>query len=128
MAAKRDSSLIATDLDHDEPAADYQPNTKRARNNNNQRSNHNRKQQQQKEPATNVTYGQRCCFPGIDDQGDGAGYEDEDLEFEDESNALAYLKSVRYVCPRLLVSADVAFCLFSCVPLPSSTMAREQDH
>lgn len=92
MATKRDSShLVDSTDDHDEPdaAAGYQPSPKRARNNNKKQQ---QQQQQQQEPATNVTYGQRCCFPGIDSN---AYNSDEDLEFEDESDALAYLQSVR---------------------------------
>lgn len=90
MATKRDSShMVDSTDDHDEPdaAAGYQPSPKRARNNKKQQQ-----QQQQQEPATNVTYGQRCCFPGIESN---AYNSDEDLEFEDESDALAYLQSVR---------------------------------
>lgn len=87
MAAKRDSSCIANSDRDEEPA--YQPSTKRARN----AGSGQRSKQQQHEPMTNTTYGQRCCFPGIEE--DKVAYSDEDLEFEDESDALAYLKSVR---------------------------------
>lgn len=87
MATKREA-----DSDLDELA--HQPNTKRARNNRQQQRN-NKSKQQQTEPATNTTYGQRCCFPGIDSKGAAGYHSDEDLDFEDESDAMAYLQSVR---------------------------------
>ncbi|KAK4139120.1 uncharacterized protein C8A04DRAFT_16144 [Dichotomopilus funicola] len=40
------------------------------------------------------TYGQRAAFPGLDDEGCGQ-ISDEDLEFEENSDALAYLRAVR---------------------------------
>lgn len=89
MAAKRDlASLIESEHDSTVPA---QPSSKRARNTEGsaQRKSTSR---QHKEPATDVTYGQRCCFPGL---GETAAFSDEDLEPEDDTDALAYLQSVR---------------------------------
>lgn len=83
------------DEPHDDDHYEREP-PKRARHNNSNNGNagNTRNKQQNHEPATNMTYGQRCCFPGIE----GSGYHsDEDLEFEDESDAMAYLQSVRCV-------------------------------
>jgi hypothetical protein len=44
------------------------------------------------EPKTDATYGQRSVFPSLDHP---TYPSDDDLEFEDESDALAYLKTVR---------------------------------
>ncbi len=52
---------------------------------------------QQREAATDATYGQRCVFSSL---GDSTVPSDDDLEFEDEGEALAYLRSVRYVFER----------------------------
>jgi len=41
--------------------------------------------------TTDPNYGQRCVFP----MDESTVPRDEDLEFEDEADALAYLKSVR---------------------------------
>lgn len=83
MTTKRDIDAVAG-ADSDEPLP--QPSTKRAR------SGNQKKSKQSSEPQTDLTYGQRHCFPGLDQS---AVYSDEDLEFEDESDALAYLQSVR---------------------------------
>lgn len=84
MATKRDIEAVAgTESDKSFP----QPSTKRARNAGNQR-----KSKQSQEPQTDLTYGQRSCFPSLDHI---VANSDEDLEFEDESDALAYLQSVR---------------------------------
>ncbi|KAI3398088.1 hypothetical protein diail_9841 [Diaporthe ilicicola] len=96
MATKRDIDAVA-DADSDE----HQPqqSTKRVRNSNSQK-----KSKQQLEPQTDLTYGQRCCFPGLDH---GHESSDEDLEFEDETDALAYLQTVRQQAsgiPHLLVA------------------------
>ncbi|ROV97149.1 hypothetical protein VPNG_08833 [Cytospora leucostoma] len=96
MATKRDIDAVAG-ADSDEPL--QQPSTKRARNAGNQK-----KSKQSSEPQTDLTYGQRHCFPGLDHS---VSNSDEDLEFEDESDALAYLKSVRQQAssiPHLLVA------------------------
>lgn len=90
MAAKRDFESIM------EPGADASsaplPSTKRARNSNNAGQRKSNKQQQAQEAATDVTYGQRYCFPSTNET---HSYSDEDLDFEDETDALAYLQSVR---------------------------------
>lgn len=39
------------------------------------------------------TYGQRAAFPGLD--GDDPGFSDDDLEYEEHGDALAYLRAVR---------------------------------
>lgn len=44
------------------------------------------------EAKTDAVYGQRSVFPSLDEH---TYPSDEDLEFEDEADALAYLKSVR---------------------------------
>lgn len=94
MAAKRDLASI-TEPSENNSSSPSQPFSKRARNNGNGPKNPNTKkqQQQQHEPATDITYGQRCCFPGL---GDAVAHSsDEELDFEDETDALAYLQSVR---------------------------------
>ncbi len=48
----------------------------------------------QSEGKPDPTYGQRVAFPGLD--GDGASnIIDDDLEFEEDTDALAYLRAVR---------------------------------
>lgn len=84
MATKRDIDA-ANDADRDE--REPQQSTKRARNSSGQK-----KSKQSHEPQTNLTYGQRCCFPGLDND---YANSDDDLEFEDETDALAYLQTVR---------------------------------
>lgn len=90
MATKRDLDSVL------EPGADASsfpaPSTKRARNSNNAGQKKSNKQQQAQEAATDVTYGQRYCFPSAHET---LSYSDEDLDFEDETDALAYLQSVR---------------------------------
>ncbi|KAK0656658.1 hypothetical protein B0T16DRAFT_319142 [Cercophora newfieldiana] len=56
------------------------------------------------EPKTDATYGQRSAFPSLDNPSYPS---DDDLEFEDESDALAYLQNVRQEAsgiPHLLVA------------------------
>lgn len=84
MATKRDIDA-ATDADRDE--REPQQSTKRARISSGQK-----RSKQSHEPQTDLTYGQRCCFPGLDHDNANS---DEDLEFEDETDALAYLQTVR---------------------------------
>ncbi|KUI59893.1 hypothetical protein VP1G_07111 [Cytospora mali] len=96
MTTKRDIDVV-TGADHDEPL--LQPSTKRARNSGNQK-----KTKQSQEPQTDLTYGQRSCFPSLNHS---VANSDEDLEFEDETDALAYLQSVRQQAsgiPHLLVA------------------------
>jgi hypothetical protein len=48
----------------------------------------------QAEGKPDPTYGQRAAFPGLD--GDvAANLNDDDLEFEEDAEALAYLRAVR---------------------------------
>lgn len=89
MATKRDLASIS-DQQPTESETRTPPSSKRARN---ARSGHTQKKQTL-EPTTNVTYGQRSCFPGLDNAAT-AQDTDEDLDFEDETDALAYLQSVR---------------------------------
>lgn len=84
MATKRDIDA-ATDADRDE--REPQQSMKRARN-----SSGLKRSKQSHEPQTDLTYGQRCCFPGLDND---YANSDEDLEFEDETDAVAYLQTVR---------------------------------
>ncbi|KAK3363325.1 hypothetical protein B0T25DRAFT_527045 [Lasiosphaeria hispida] len=74
-----------------------QPSSKRRREQAPSKSRHS-------EPKTDATYGQRAVFPSLDDPTHPF---DEDLEFEDEADALAYLRSVRQEAssiPNLLVA------------------------
>ncbi|KAK0671227.1 hypothetical protein QBC41DRAFT_316205 [Cercophora samala] len=97
MASKRDhSALLASDYDDAPPSSV---------------SNKRRREQpaaksKQSEAKTDPTYGQRTAFPGLDDDGNGQ-FSDEDLEFEECGDALAYLKSVRQEAshvPHILVA------------------------
>ncbi|KAL2150282.1 hypothetical protein VTH82DRAFT_7958 [Thermothelomyces myriococcoides] len=63
----------------------------------------------QVENKPDPTYGQRAAFPGLDDD-DSAQISDEDLEFEENSDALAYLRAVRQEAsgvPHVLVAPKV---------------------
>lgn len=84
MATKRDIDFVVNTDDED---SEPQQPTKRARNLGGQK-----KSKQSREPQTDLTYGQRCCFPGLDHD---YANSDEDVEFEDETDALAYLQNVR---------------------------------
>lgn len=89
MAAKRDlESMTDPESDAFSPLA---PSSKRARNSNDAGPKKSNKQQTQ-EATTDVTYGQRYCFPSVNET---LSNSDEDLDFEDETDALAYLQSVR---------------------------------
>jgi hypothetical protein len=56
-----------------------------------QRKQANKGKQTQRQPAVDPTYGQKCAFPV-----DGLGApSDDDLEFEDQTEALEYLRSVQ---------------------------------
>lgn len=48
--------------------------------------------QQQRQPAVDPTYGQKCAFPGLDGL---ISTSDDDLDFEDQTAALEYLRSVQ---------------------------------
>lgn len=91
MATKRDHDS-AMDSDRDAIATASPP-----RSNKRQRSaaqSSDRPTHTQSQPATDPTYGQRCAFPGLDMAGP-AEPSDEEVEYEDDTDALAYLRSVR---------------------------------
>jgi hypothetical protein len=48
----------------------------------------------QAEGKPDPTYGQRAAFPGLDDDASGQ-ISDDELEFEESGDALAYLRAVR---------------------------------
>lgn len=82
MGPKRDhDALIYSDNEGPAP----QPVAKR-------RKEHSSAKSKPPEPKTDSTYGQRTAFPGLDEP---AALSDEELEFEDQGDALAYLRSVR---------------------------------
>jgi hypothetical protein len=56
-------------------------------------SNKRRREQPVELPKPDPTYGQRAAFPGLD--GDDPVPQDDDLEFEEQTDALAYLRAVR---------------------------------
>ncbi|KAL2198483.1 hypothetical protein P885DRAFT_32651 [Corynascus similis CBS 632.67] len=63
----------------------------------------------QAEGKPDPTYGQRTAFPGLDDD-ECAQISDDDLEFEENSDALAYLRAVRQEAsgvPHVLVAPKV---------------------
>jgi hypothetical protein len=77
MGLKRENSDAESDV--------QEPNTKRRRDQPSSKP-------KLPEPKTDSVYGQRSVFPGLDHPTHPS---DDDLEFEDEADALAYLKSVR---------------------------------
>ncbi|KAL2269071.1 hypothetical protein VTJ83DRAFT_3917 [Remersonia thermophila] len=87
--AKRNCDALAVD-DYDEPVA----------------TSHKRRREQPVEaPKPDPTYGQRAAFPGLD--GDDPVPLDDDLEFEESADALAYLRAVRqeaHSVPHVLVA------------------------
>ncbi|AEO54669.1 hypothetical protein MYCTH_2297476 [Thermothelomyces thermophilus ATCC 42464] len=97
MGSKRDHDAVAAD--------DSEPS---------QSSSKRRREQQslrpkQVEGKPDPTYGQRAAFPGLDDD-DSAQISDDDLEFEENSDALAYLRAVRQEAsgvPHVLVAPKV---------------------
>ena len=86
MSSKRDHAAISYSDTEDAPPA--QPSNKRPRNQPQNRKGKGKAQ----EAKTDFTYGQRFAFPGLDDSIDP---DDDDMEFEDQGDALAYLQSVR---------------------------------
>lgn len=91
MGSKRDYSaaLAAEDYDNDN---DQQP-VKASSNKRRREQQSTSTKSKQIEAKTDPTYGQRTAFPGLDDG--EMQLSDEDLEFEECGDALAYLKSVR---------------------------------
>jgi hypothetical protein len=83
MGSKRNHNALAAD-DNDEPRY---PSNKRRREQQNSKS-------KQAEGKPDPTYGQRAAFPGLDDD-EPAQLTDDDLEFEQNTDALAYLRAVR---------------------------------
>ncbi|KAL1843282.1 hypothetical protein VTJ49DRAFT_2391 [Mycothermus thermophilus] len=87
--AKRNCDALTAD-DYDEPVSI---------------SNKRRREQPVEAPKPDPTYGQRAAFPGLD--GDDPVPFDDDLEFEESSDALAYLRAVRqeaHSVPHVLVA------------------------
>lgn len=85
MVSKRGRDTLSYS-DHDE--APPPPSNKRQRG---RAPNKNNKQNPEQQ-TTDLTYGQKCVFPGL---GGTTAPSDDDLECEDEGDALAYLESVR---------------------------------
>lgn len=85
MAPKRGYDILNYS---DEEGPTPVPSSKRPRNNNGS----SKGKPNSQNPAVDVTYGQRSMFPGLDG---GTVPSDDDLEFEDDGAALAYLRSVR---------------------------------
>ena len=83
MGSKRSHNALAAE-DNEQPSAS--PNKRR-------REQQNSKPKQS-EGKPDPTYGQRAAFPGLDDD-DSAQITDDDLEFEEMGDALAYLRAVR---------------------------------
>lgn len=84
MSSKRNHNAITTG-DNDESSS-YSSN-KRRREQQNSKS-------KQGDGKPDPTYGQRCAFPGLDGD-DPAQSTDDDLEFEEDTGAIAYLRAVR---------------------------------
>ena len=85
MASKRDYDALAGD-DKEEST---HSSTKR------RRDHQHSKQNSKPKPAEgkpDPTYGQRAAFPGLDGP---SQISDDDLEFEEDGDALAYLRAVR---------------------------------
>ncbi|KAJ9155373.1 Snare complex subunit vam7 [Pleurostoma richardsiae] len=100
MASKRSIQSISASANEDIPS---QPASKRQRGKASSTG-----KPQQHEQKTDPTYGQRCAFPGLDES---VANTDEDLEFEDDQDALAYLRAVRREAngiPTLLVAPRAA--------------------
>ncbi|KAH6854901.1 hypothetical protein B0I37DRAFT_363343 [Chaetomium sp. MPI-CAGE-AT-0009] len=83
MGPKRNHNAV-TAGDND---SSYSPSNKRRREQKNSKP-------KQAEGKPDPTYGQRAAFPGLDDD-ESAQISDDDLEFEENSDALAYLRAVR---------------------------------
>jgi hypothetical protein len=83
MGPKRNHNAVtAGDTD-----SSYSPSNKRRREQKNSKP-------KQAEGKPDPTYGQRAAFPGLDDD-ESAQISDDDLEFEENGDALAYLRAVR---------------------------------
>ncbi|EAQ89634.1 hypothetical protein CHGG_06253 [Chaetomium globosum CBS 148.51] len=89
-------------------------------------SNKRRREQQPSKPKQvegkpDPTYGQRTAFPGLDDDG-SAQFSDDDLEFEQNAEALAYLRAVRAPTPSTAASTPTA----SATHEATTTMAQRR--
>jgi hypothetical protein len=85
MGSKRDYDALAGDDTDESPSS----SSKRRRD-----QQHARQTSKPKpgEGKPDPTYGQRAAFPGLDGP---AHLSDDDLEFEEDGDALAYLRAVR---------------------------------
>ncbi|KAK3335433.1 hypothetical protein B0T19DRAFT_406423 [Cercophora scortea] len=100
MASKRDHDALSYS-DTEEPFVEA-PTNKRRR----EQQPSSKPKSKQSEAKTDATYGQRVVFPGLDDPS-AAHSSDDDLEYEDEGDAFAYLRSVRQeasVIPHIIVA------------------------
>jgi single-stranded DNA-binding protein len=84
MGPKRNHNAVTAGDDND---SSYSSSNKRRREQQNSKP-------KQVEGKPDPTYGQRTAFPGLDDDG-SAQISDDDLEFEANAEALAYLRAVR---------------------------------
>ncbi|KAK3985951.1 hypothetical protein QBC44DRAFT_334165 [Cladorrhinum sp. PSN332] len=106
MGSKRDFSALAAE-DHDDENTE-QPAQGQSSNKRRREQQQSRSKSKQTEGKTDPTYGQKTAFPGLDD-GD-MQLSDEDLEFEECGDALAYLQSVRQEArhvPHIIVAPKV---------------------
>jgi hypothetical protein len=84
MGSKRDHNALSySDNDDAAPPSSNKRQRKRTP---------NQSKQNPEQQTMDLTYGQRCVFPGL---GGATVPSDDDLEYEDEGDALAYLESVR---------------------------------
>ncbi|KAK3298562.1 uncharacterized protein B0H64DRAFT_385506 [Chaetomium fimeti] len=84
MGPKRNHNVITAGDDNE---SSYSSSNKRRREQKNPKP-------KQAEGKPDPTYGQRAAFPGLDDD-ESAQISDDDLEFEENGDALAYLRAVR---------------------------------
>ncbi|KAK3693611.1 hypothetical protein B0T22DRAFT_450264 [Podospora appendiculata] len=104
MASKRDHDALSYS-DTEEPFVEA-PTNKRRREQQPHQQPFSKSKPKQSEAKTDATYGQRVVFPGLDDPS-AAHSSDDDLEYEDEGDAFAYLRSVRQeasVIPHIIVA------------------------
>jgi hypothetical protein len=92
MASKRDQDQVFDVEVAEEEVLDPEPRMKRHR-----AADQSRSQSAQQNADTDPTTGQRYAFGGLDDASYATVPFDEELDVEDEQDALAYLRSVRYV-------------------------------
>jgi len=85
--SKRDHDAISCSDSEPVPAQQHQQQSNKRR-----REPGQAKSKSKVKSRTDTTYGQLVVFPGLDD---ATPTTDQDLEYEDETDALAYLRSVR---------------------------------